>query len=564
MTQQPPIEHVVVLMLENRSFDHMLGRMTNPKVNGIVDAQGKPNSAYFNEWEETDADGKTTRVRDKVGSDAPFEVVIRDKKGFEGPSHSFPSVTTQLYGSKQPSAQALAAPAPLSGFILNYLNQLKGKKVGITDPTDEEARLPITSFKEDDLPVLWQLAEEFCVCDNWFAEVPGPTEPNRIFAHAATSLGLLFNPWGDMPIEARTIYQELEKAGRDWAFFYFDLSDSDNFPELKKRVERVLKFDEFWPKAKTGSLPSYSFLCPRYNDKPQGSCNSQHPPYDVRGGENLIADVYEALRASPVWDRTLFIVTSDEHGGFYDHVAPPTTGVSNPDPNGQNAPSDAVRQLANVNSHYSYALGPEYVFDFQRLGLRVPAVIVSPWVPKGTVDSTRYQHTSIMATLRDLFGVGTLTKRDAEASSFAKALSLAEPRTDTPVKLNRPPQPPPATEAEMKSRMTEPQTEMFSIVAHLDGHPDSGKEPPLPATREQAAEYIAERRAAHEQFHRERKRKAAYEVQRESDGRYTWQFRSDKGEVIARSAFDFASEAEAEVVISQLRDLASRARQVGP
>lgn len=111
MAHEPPVEHVVVLMLENCSFDHMLGRMRHSKVNGIVDAHGKK-----------------VRIRDKAGSDASFALTLRHKKGFEGPSYSFTSVTTQLYGTKKPSPQALAAPPLLSGFVLNYLNQLKGRR----------------------------------------------------------------------------------------------------------------------------------------------------------------------------------------------------------------------------------------------------------------------------------------------------------------------------------------------------------------------------------------------------------------------------------------------------
>lgn len=102
---------------------------------------------------------------------------------------------------------------------------------------------------------------DFCVCDNWFAEVPGPTESNRLFAHTTTSLGLPFN-WGDMPVHAWTVYQELDEVRRDWAFFYFDLNDADNFPQLKKRVECMFKFEEFWPKVKADRLPDCNFLCP--------------------------------------------------------------------------------------------------------------------------------------------------------------------------------------------------------------------------------------------------------------------------------------------------------------
>jgi len=390
--------------------------------------------------------------------------------------------------------------------------------------------------------------------------VPGPTEPNRLFAHAATAVGLTHNPW-EFPVTARTIYEELDKAGRDWAFFFNDISDSAVFPQLKKRIDRLLRFDTFAQHCSAGSLPAYSFLCPRYNDAPGLFPNSEHAPFDIRYGDNLIADVYDALRASPIWDSTLLIVTFDEHGGYYDHVSPPATGVSNPD--GLTSPTAYDRQQARKNPKANgYLLKPEYSFDFTRLGLRVPAVLVSPWIAKGVVDSTRYQHTSIFATLRDLFGIGTLTKRDAEARSFSTVLSLPRPRTNAPPTLNRPTLPKPDGQ-HLKRPPTQRQKDMWPILSHLDGHPHSGTVTRPPATRLAAHRYIEERLAAHERFHRERRRKAAYEVRRQRDGKYLWRLRGEDGAILAQSTKTFAQAEQAERDIARVRDVAPYARQVG-
>ncbi|MCW3052594.1 MAG: non-specific phospholipase [Chthonomonadales bacterium] len=133
-----------------------------------------------------------------------------------------------------------------------------------------------------------------------------------------------------------------------------------------------------------------------------------HGPYDVRPADQLVADVYNQLRSNDVvWNKSVLIITMDEHGGFYDHVVPPAA----PNPDGIDASN----------------------FQFDRLGVRVPAVIASPWIPAGTVDSTSYQHTSILATLKNLYGLAnSLTKRDASANAFDKLFSEATPRTDTP------------------------------------------------------------------------------------------------------------------------------------
>jgi len=559
-TLRQRIEHVVVLMLENRSFDHMLGLM--PGVDGLLGPDGKPNPRFVNHAEADDPKSKAY----PAGPGAPYAIAPEDidRKGFGGPSHSFPAASVQAYGDKNgPSPAQLAAPAPLDGFIESYIRELS-TDVHRSHPSEAEIRVPMASFEAGRLPVLWALAQEFCVCDRWFSEVPGPTQPNRLFVHAATSQGFTHNVWSH-PFDVDTVYDELDKAGRDWAFFYFDLSDSNCFPRLKSRTDRVLQFDAFYEQAKGGRLPAYSFLCPRYAGKQGEHPSSQHAPFDVRYGEALIADVYEALRNGPDWGSTLLVVTYDEHGGFYDHVPPPANGVKSPD--GLSSPTESDRAEAQRSpKNAGYLLEPDYVFDFTRLGLRVPAVLVSPWLKKGRVDSTPYQHTSILATLRDLFGTGKLTKRDAQAKSFASLLGeLDTPRADAPAKLARPPLPATgekASAAAMAEPMTEPQRDLWPMLSQLDGHKDSGKVTKPPPTRAEAQKYLDERLAANERYHRERRRKAAYEVFRDGKGKYRFRLRGDDGEVLVASAAAYASKEEAEARIRKLRDLAACARQV--
>lgn len=553
------IEHVVVLMLENRSFDHMLGLYPNSQINGLHGPNGVTlNPAFANSVTGRPA-GLTTRFPVQAGAAYTIDAEQIDQRGFGGPGHSFPDATLQLFNAAVTPAHATVAP--LSGFAQNYLNQLISD-VHIKAPSDAQISVPMCAFQAGQLPTLWQLAQEFCVCDHWFSEVPGPTQPNRLYVHAATSAGYTHNVW-QQPLDIPTVYDALDKAGYDWSVYYFDLRDTDCFPAIKKRVDRVLPFANFLSQAKSGTLPAYNFLCPRYNEAnpPEDTPpNSEHAPYDVRNGENLIADVYEALRAGPGWPQTLLIITYDEHGGYFDHVSPPATGVANPD--GINSPTALDLQNAKANpQQYGYLAKPEYVFDFNRLGLRVPTVLVSPWVPSGSVLGSPLQHTSILATLRDLYGIGTLTQRDAQAASFASALSLSSARQDTPTLLNRPPLIPSGATASL-APLTHQQSEMWPLLSQLDGHPDSGHVVPEPATRAAAASYIAARIAAHDRFHRQRRRKASYAITHNRPGQFGWTLHDETGQPVATSPHTFPSQAAAEASIAQVRDLGPFARQL--
>jgi phospholipase C len=378
--------------------------------------------------------------------------------------------------------------------------------------------------------------------------------------HAATSVGLVHNPW-EFPIEARTIYEDIDEvSGRTWAFYYYDLADANNFPALKKRTELIRPFSQFHTDLDDPeSFPNYVFLCPKYWNTKEGHANSQHAPYDVRYGEHWIADVYEALRNSDIWENTLFIITYDEHGGFYDHVQPPDQGVLPPD--------DFVSPTAYDKTHYGYMFAngrpkPEYVFHFDRLGCRVPTVLVSPWIKKGMVVSDQLQHTSVLATVRKMWGLREqpLTKREGQAKRFDQLLEeLDAPRDDCPTKLKRPPLPEISLTAAADQPLSPVQWEIFHQVNHLDGHEDSGKPAPPPKTQGEAAKYIQERTRAHRQFHRVRKGNGRFTVYQDKQDQYRWRLLNANGEIIASSGEGFATLAEAENEITRVRELASGA-----
>jgi phospholipase C len=264
----------------------------------------------------------------------------------------------------------------------------------------------------DHVPALTALAQEFALCDHWFASVPGPTWPNRFFIHAATSGGHTDNAIRIYPM--RTIYENLSAAGRTWRVYFHDFPQSLALENQWQYVGTNYEYiSAFFRDCAAGLLPNYSFIEPRYFNEGSLRANDQHPIHGVVGGDLLIADVYQALRNGPKWDSTLLIVTNDEHGGLYDHLLPPA--AVNPD--GLTSP----------------------MFDFTRLGVRVPAVVASPWISKGTVSSTVYDHTSIAATLRDLYALPeSLTARDRCANTLLPLLTERAARADAPLDLPRP------------------------------------------------------------------------------------------------------------------------------
>src|ERR1700710_287616 len=325
MSLDPRIEHVVVLMLENASFDHVLGflKAENPKIDGLTGTEANPADCS------------------QPGSPSvPVTKAAVNSTPLDG-GHDLVDVNDQLFCTESPTASAKAAN---QGFVKNYTKQAKGNlTVG---------KRIMDCFDPKNVPVLARLAQEFAVCDRWFSSVPGPTCPNRSFVHAATSDGIVTMTQKDYahPYEMRTIYDNLDAKSVPWRIYFHDVPQSLALSHLRAHPTGFRKFERFAADADSGDLPAYTFIEPRYFEffftRP---ANDQHPPHDIRLGEHLIADVYEAVRASPLWKKTLLIVLYDEHGGFYDHVIPPAAVT--PDGKVSKAPP----------------------FDFKRAGLLVPA-----------------------------------------------------------------------------------------------------------------------------------------------------------------------------------------------
>ena len=282
-------------------------------------------------------------------------------------------------------------------------------------------------FLPGQIPALVALAREFAVCDNWFASLPGPTWPNRYFSFAASSGGLddsptegqlakwSANPWGGFVFENGTLFN---KPGLHWRI-YVDQKVGSNCASVAGVSHTDLyRFSRFADDLKKGDAVQFTYIEPDYGDFAGGTYkggNSQHPLDDVRSGDRFIAAVYSAIRNSPVWESSMLIITYDEHGGFYDHVAPPTA-----------PPPGDHSQMEDVNTTG---------FTFNQYGVRVPAVIVSPLIPKGVIDGRLYDHASIPATAEALFSLNPLTTRDKDANSLHTLVTLPAPRQDCPTSL---------------------------------------------------------------------------------------------------------------------------------
>jgi len=379
-TDRFPIEHVIVLMLENRSFDHMLGYLPN--------GHGLSGDEY-NLVDPSDP----TSERVHVSNTADYISAIN-------PAHDFVSIEKQLYGERG----HVVDPAPMNGFVVVSIEEAKGDV--------EVGKKIMECFDPGKIPALTTLAQEFCLCDRWFSSVPGPTWLNRFYAHSATCDGMIVDT-AKHGYDMKTIYDTLDENGLSWNIYYGDIPQSIILQHLWQKLDHIKQFDKFFGDLEKGELASYSFIEPRYINFHEFKATDQHPPHDVRLGEYLIAEVYDTLRNSPLWEKSLLVLLYDEHGGFFDRVSPP---VSVPNPDGKKS------------KHPS--------FDFTRLGARVPAILVSPFVEKGQVDSKIYEHSSIPATIKTLFNLPeSLTARDKAANTFEKNLSRSIPRSDAPLTL---------------------------------------------------------------------------------------------------------------------------------
>ncbi|MFF8359615.1 alkaline phosphatase family protein [Streptomyces chartreusis] len=427
------LDHVVALMFENRSFDTLLGQLYEPgEVASFEGVLGRELSNPIPDWAE-----------DRSGRQAmPFGVADTMDTPNPDPGEEYQHVNTQLFGVIDPDgnrgvlAEHMAAPynAPppgrtptMDGFVADYISAFWAE-MGRQPKFQEYAQI-MAGYTPDQLPVTSTLARGFGTFDHWFAEVPSQTFTNRSFFHAASSSGFVVNaPYSTFPLEntAETVFERLEAQGLTWRV-YVDAPSPIPFtglihgPRLRERfATHFVTTDRFMEDAAAGTLPTYSFIEPNlwhgHNDMhPPESALLQGIPFDapssLLGGEALLEKIYNAVRSSTSPNgsnafNTLLMVVFDEHGGTYDHVPPPAAVP--PDPG---APPGQMG------------------FTFDRLGVRLPAIAISAWVPAQTVVNGVHHHTSVIRTLRERWNLGSpLTARDADAPDLAAVLSLDRPR----------------------------------------------------------------------------------------------------------------------------------------
>ena len=430
------MDHVVVVLFENRSLDNVLGHLYGPDdgktFEGVI---GKDLSNPIPEWAEHGADRKVVPYTVATDMDSP-----NPDSGEE-----YPHTNTQLFNilsedNRFKLGEDITAPwnAPepgqtptMDGYVTDYISTFTAE-MG-RQPTYEEYSQIMTGFTPEQVPVLNGLARAFGVFDHWFCEVPSQTFMNRSFWTAATSSGLVVNsPAKKWLTEnaAETIFNRLEAHGKTWKVYVaepmrFSATAVIHFQQLKDRLAtHFVPYSQFEADAAAGELPDFSFIEPcliigHADYHPAAGRALGHgvvlpsvdPPSSILGGEAFLSRIYDAYRGmksdtgSNVWNTTL-LIGWDEPGGTYDHVPPGP--VPPPDPT---APAG------------------EHGFTFDRSGYRVPAIIVSPWVAEGEVFTEEHRHTSLIATLREQWDLGEpFTGRDAAARTFSHAFTLDTPR----------------------------------------------------------------------------------------------------------------------------------------
>jgi len=437
------IQHIVVLMLENRSFDHMLGFL-------YADQQPK---RFVGAGYPLKFEGLTGKETNDCDSD-PVAPVFQAKPLYclpgGNPSEGYNATCWQLAGHGPPLTPdddtAAKQGQRNKHFLKDFALQLERDR---KSPDQKHPLLPGTLpadilgiFTPKQLPVLSTLAREYAVCDYWFSSVPTMTWPNRAFACAGTSQGQMSDEKDSIhqrfyievpktPREPRvvSIFGMLQAKGKNWAIYYGGGACQAQlmFQDVADNPTKILPLGEVNPKdpaklawhladdVQNKRLPSYAFIEPHFGIHG----NDQHPNYNVDKGEQLIKAVYDALRSNlEEWRKTLFIITYDEHGGCYDHVWPPADAVYEP---------------------YDGYSDQTHHFDFGRLGVRVPTVLVSPLIEAGTVcrpkQNRHFDHASILSTVEERWNLPNLTARDGTASDVGHVLTLdlAHARTDNPL-----------------------------------------------------------------------------------------------------------------------------------
>lgn len=383
-----PFDHVVVLMMENRSFDHLLGWLPG--------ANGKTAGLTF---------------RDTTGVKKSTWEIKDDPQGcnYADPKHFWQHMERHVNNGR------------MDGFLAT-------QAVGDL--------FPISYYRPDQIPCLAALAENFTTFDNYFCSFNGPTWPNRLYQHAATT-DVDMTGVGPGPSDSTefagpdvkrpsnlelAIWDRLHDAGLTGRYYYHAEPATGLFQS--GRYDKIsFTYDKFLADAKAGNLPNVSFVDPDYGLKAEltGTSNDMHPHGSVTVGDAFLGEVYEAVRDSPNWDRTVFVINFDESGGFYDHVPPPKV-------------ADDTAKRRGVEGREGYP-------DYTQLGPRVPAIAISPFAPKKIASEGPYEHCSILKMIEWRWDLEPMTLRDKGARNLADALDFSQRREPIALPKHTKPEP---------------------------------------------------------------------------------------------------------------------------
>ncbi len=383
-----PIDNIVVLMMENRSFDHYFQKL--PEF-GQPDVDVAPPN-YTN----PDVNGMPV---------APFrdtELCILDV------NHEWTGTHDQINGGK------------MDGFFMTNDGWNELPAGANMNETLRAGNRALGYYTGEDLPFYYWLANEFAIGDRYFSSIAGPTWPNRMYLYAGSSFGAAHN---DIVSPDKTIFDYLEQRQVSWKVYYSTTPGLaifiDKYLKLKQELEgRFLPITEYFADAAAGTLPSVAFVDPGIAREGYDQ-NDEHPPAIPMLGEQFVATAIEALTKSPQWDKSAFFLTYDEHGGFYDHVVPPPACP----------PDDLTPKLKPGDTDAK----------FDSLGVRVPFVVVSPYAKKHYVDHRTYDHTSIVRFIEARFQIPAMTNRDANAEAPWEMFDFENPPHAIPPTLTMPP-----------------------------------------------------------------------------------------------------------------------------
>lgn len=370
-----PIQHFVLVMMENRSFDHYFGagKQFGLAVDGFAPGQGNP-------------DGKGGVVEPFHTTEACIEDV----------AHSWKQVHLQLGGGK------------MDGFVIS------------NNPHGERA---MGYFDGTDLLFYYDVARTFGLSDRHFCSALGPTWINRMFFVSGTSFGLTKNQVPPAEVmdqhKGQLILQQLSAAGVSWKVYKSDLTEFLLYPDFvvgEGNLDRLVELDAYYKDAAAGTLPAVAYVAPTFSVS-GAERNDEHPPGTPYQGEQFAHNVLTALMQSPNWKDAAYIQTYDEHGGFYDHVVPPDACK----------PDDYPPQVDG---------NPGTQFD--KLGIRIPLLIASPWSKPGYVSHQVTDNTSVLRLLQVRFGLPAMTHRDANAWPLLDFFDFSQRSFATPPQLDAP------------------------------------------------------------------------------------------------------------------------------